>query len=260
MMITSKDNELIKSLSKLLTSPKYRREHSEFAAEGVRLCADGAQSGAEISWFIYTARAAEKYAAEFALLHSCCQKSCEISESLLKKIADTKSPQGFICVFKMNSSCFQVKKQERYLALESIQDPSNMGTILRSAEAFGISGVIVSGDCCDIYSPKVVRGSMGAVFRLPIIQEENFSEYIRDLTAKRIFTYASTPRNADDIETIDFSNGGVLLIGNEGNGLKEETINACYQRICIRMNGRAESLNASAAAAVLLYRLCVDKD
>jgi len=100
---------------------------------------------------------------------------------------------------------------------------------------------------------------MGAVFRLPIIQEENFSEYIRDLTAKRIFTYASTPRNADDIETIDFSNGGVLLIGNEGNGLKEETINACYQRICIRMNGRAESLNASAAAAVLLYRLCVDK-
>jgi len=109
-MITSKDNELIKSLSKLLTSPKYRREHSEFAAEGVRLCADGAQSGAEISWFIYTARAAEKYAAEFALLHSCCQKSCEISESLLKKIADTKSPQGFICVFKMNSSCFQVKK------------------------------------------------------------------------------------------------------------------------------------------------------
>ena len=128
-----------------------------------------------------------------------------------------------------------------------------MGTILRTAEAFGVDGVIVSKDCCDIYSPKVVRGSMGAVFRVNVVTAEEFTEYIQQLTESGINTYASTPRNAENIRNIDFSQGGVMLIGNEGNGLREDTINACSKRVRINMRGRAESLNAAAAAAVLLY-------
>ena len=153
------------------------------------------------------------------------------------------------------SLSYKINKKERYIALENIQDPSNMGTILRTAEAFGVHGVILSKDCCDIYSPKVVRGSMGAVFRITTVIAENFTEYIRQLTRNGINTYASTPHEAENIEHIDFSNGGVMLIGNEGNGLKEETIQVCLKRVKIPMTGRAESLNASAAAAILMYKL-----
>ena len=129
-----------------------------------------------------------------------------------------------------------------------------MGTILRTAEALGINGIILSKDCCDIYSPKVVRGSMGAVFRLPVMIAEDFTEYISSLAKADIMIYASTPRNAENIESVDFSKGGVMLIGNEGNGLKEDTIKASSKRVKISMRGRAESLNAAAAAAILLYR------
>ena len=162
-----------------------------------------------------------------------------------------------LCVFKTLDKKFLSYKIEigrHYAGLENIQDPSNMGTILRTAEALGIDGVILSKDCCDIYSPKVVRGSMGAVFRLPVIIAEDFTEYISKLAKSNIMIYASTPRNAEDIESVDFSKGGVMLIGNEGNGLKDETIKACSKRVKINMKGRAESLNAAAAAAILLYR------
>ena len=128
-----------------------------------------------------------------------------------------------------------------------------MTVVPYARKAFGVDGVIVSKDCCDIYSPKVVRGSMGAVFRVNVVTAEEFTEYIQQLTESGINTYASTPRNAENIRNIDFSQGGVMLIGNEGNGLKDDTINACSKRVRINMSGRAESLNAAAAAAVLLY-------
>ncbi len=257
-MITSKDNEIIKRVSKLISGAKFRRENGCFVAEGVRLCTDGADSGAEMLSFLYIAKAEQKYPAEFSRLNQAAQQTYEISEALFKKISDTTAPQGFMCVFKTldkQSVSFTIKEQGRYTALENIQDPSNMGTILRTAEALGTDGIILSSDCCDIYSPKVVRGSMGAVFRVPVVIVEDFTAYIAQLTAKDIKTYASTPHEAKNIKQVDFSDGGVMLIGNEGNGLKPETIDACFERIKIPMNGRAESLNASAAAAILMYQL-----
>lgn len=257
-MITSKDNELIKEASKLISSSKYRKEKGCFAAEGVRLCCDGAISGARIIVFLYTDRAKRKYEKEFILISAASEKSCEISEKLLMKIADTGSPQGFVCLFEMldkKSQSYKIVSQRRYAALENIQDPSNLGTILRTAEALGTDGIILSDDCCDIYSPKVVRGSMGAVFRLPVMIVENFTEYIARLTSQGIMTYASTPHKAKNINDIDFSDGGVMLIGNEGNGLRSETIAVCRESVRIEMKGRAESLNAASAAAILMYKL-----
>ena len=255
-MITSKDNEIIKHISKLLSSARYRRETGTFAAEGVRLCTDGAESGATDKAFLYTARAAEKYSENFEKIRQAAEAEYELSDALFKKISDTTAPQGFMCIFKTLDKMKilnKIDKKGKYAALENIQDPSNMGTILRTAEALGTSGIILSSDCCDIYSPKVVRGSMGAVFRIPVIIVENFTEYISGLTESGMMTYASTPHQAENINSVNFSGGSVVLIGNEGNGLKEETINACYKRIKIPMNGRAESLNAAAAAAILLY-------
>ena len=218
-MITSKDNEMIKHVSKLLSSSSYRREQECFVAEGARLCMDGVLSGAVAEVFLYTKNGMEKYPKEFEKIFAVAKKNFEISESVLKKISDTNSPQGLLCVFKAldkKSLSYKIEIGRHYVALENIQDPSNMGTVLRTAEALGIDGVILSKNCCDIYSPKVARGSMGAIFRLPVIIAENFTEYISELSKSGIMTYASTPRNAEDIENIDFSKGGVMLIGNEG--------------------------------------------
>ncbi len=257
-MITSKDNELVKEVARLMTSPKSRRELGCFAAEGVRLCVDGAVSGAVIRSFFYTEDAMEKYPREFETIREVSPKSFAVSGKVFGKMADTTTPQGFLCVFEKldkNGNLFKIVRKGRYAALENIQDPSNLGTILRSAEALGIDGMILSEDCCDIYSPKVVRGSMGAVFRVPVQIVKDLTAYIAGLTQQGILTYASTPHEADDINDIDFSEGGIMLIGNEGNGLRPETIRACSRSVRIAMRGRAESLNASAAAAILLYRL-----
>lgn len=257
-MITSRDNELIKKTVKLMSSSKYRRESGRFVAEGVRLCRDGSDSGAEIEIFFSTPQAMEKYPKDYEKIRQKAEKTYEIGEKLLKQISDTATPQGFMCIFKTldkNTLSYKISSQGHYIALENIQDPSNMGTVLRTAEALGIDGVILSSDCCDIYTPKVVRGSMGAVFRIPVIISKDFTQYISYITENGVRTYASTPHEAENINDIDFSGGGVILIGNEGNGLKKETINVCLKKVKIPMKGRAESLNAAAAAAILIWKL-----
>lgn len=255
-MITSKENESIKKIVKLMSSAKYRTEQQQFIAEGVRLCRDAAESSADIKNFLYTHEAKEKYPKDFELIAAQSQKTEELSPVLFRKITDTKNPQGFLCVIKSKENTELIlKKEKKYIALENIQDPSNMGTILRTAEALGVDGILLSSDCCDIYSPKVVRGSMGAVFRIHFLISENFTEDIRNLTNQNFRTFASTPRNAENIQNMDFSQGAVILIGNEANGLKAQTIEACSQKVKITMLGRAESLNASAAAAILIYEL-----
>ena len=257
-MITSKDNELVKDCAKLISSAKYRREKGLFAAEGARLCTDGVISGSAPAVFLYTASARDKYKEEFSLINGAAERSEEISEGLFVKISDTSAPQGFLCIFHTldkTDNSYKINKQGRYAALENIQDPSNIGTILRTAEALGADGVILSRDCCDIYSPKVVRGSMGAVFRLPVMIAEDMTAYISDLTARGFNTYASTPHEAEDISALSFEDGGIMLIGNEGSGLRPETIAACGKSVRINMRGRAESLNAAAAAAILLFKL-----
>lgn len=136
-MITSKDNDIIKQVSKLLSSAKSRRETGCFVSEGARLCCDGAISGAKISAFLYTSAAKDRYVHEFQQISACADKSYEVSDKLFAKISDTKTPQGFLCVFKTldkRDGTFKILNQGRYAALENIQDPSNMGTILRTAE------------------------------------------------------------------------------------------------------------------------------
>ncbi len=257
MMITAKDNDTVKHIAKLAKSASYRSSCGEFFAEGARLCKDGVISGAIPKTFMYTADARDKYREEFRLIAQASERVCEVSKDVFAKMSDTKSPQGFLCVFNMldkQKNLGRINNRGTYLGCERIQDPSNLGTILRTAEAVGADGVILSDDCCDVYSPKTVRGSMGAVFRLPISIPDNFVQYIRELSHNGINTFASTPRNASDVTKIDVSRG-VMLIGNEGSGLSDEAIEACTLRVMIPMKGRAESLNASAAAAILLWEM-----
>ena len=256
-MITSKDNETVKHAAKLVKSASYRRECGQFAAEGVRICRDGVRSGFSPELFLYTSAAVEKHPEDYAEIADSSRKVCEVSREVFSKICDTKSPQVFFCVYNMldkQKFPYRINKRGNYLALERIQDPSNLGTILRTAEALGIEGAVLSEDCCDFYSPKVVRGSMGAVFRMPLLVTDSFVGYISGLTESGVDTYASVPVMAEDITKISF-NGGVMLIGNEGNGLSDAAVSACSKKITIPMRGRAESLNAAAAAAVLMWEM-----
>lgn len=255
--LTSKDNPQIKSAVKLKKSAKYRKQTGLFIAEGVRVCMDAYLSGAIIESFFVTGSAVKKSREEFEKLDRYAANSYLVSDALFAQISDTQTPQGFLCVIKRldKSAEFDtIKNGGKFLALENLQDPNNLGTILRSAEAFGVSGVILSSDCCDIYNPKVVRGSMGAVFRLNIIETESLTEYFA--ANPQLNTYAAVvDGNAEKVTDIVFEEPCAVVIGNEGNGIRVETADACVKKITIPMNGKAESLNASVAAAVLIWEM-----
>ena len=256
-MISSKENPRVKQLSKLQKSARFRRQSGLFIAEGLRICRDAMKSGAEIQTLYVTERATEKYPGQFGELQSCAGETILLSPSVFASVSDTQTPQGFLCTIKTLDKTIQfdtIKNNGKFLALENVQDPNNLGTVLRSAEAFGISGVILSADCCDIYNPKVVRGSMGAVFRVPFHICEGIPAFLSQYNG--LCSYAAVvDRDAEKISEISFREPCVTVIGNEGNGLTKETSAACDHRVTIPMKGKAESLNASAAATVIIWEM-----
>ena len=230
-IITSKENPAVKHAARLLKSAKFRRQEEAFLAEGVRLCRDAAYSGVRILRMFYTEEALERYPKDVELLREKAERAFLLSQQLAGGLSATAG-------------------------LEDIQDPSNLGTVLRTAEALGIGGVILTRGCCDIYSPKVLRGSMGAVFRLPMALVETMPPAVNAMEQKGFVTMAAVPdREAEPITQVRFSSPSIVLVGNEGNGLKPETIRACQRRVTIPMLGRAESLNASVAASLLMWEM-----
>ena len=220
-------------------------------AEGVRLCRDAAYSGVRILRMFYTEEALERY----PKMWSCCGKSGKsflLSQQLAGGLSATVTPQGIFCVCAMLDKTDCLDKMDasgHLLGLEDIQDPSNLGTILRTAEALGVGGVILTKGCCDIYSPKVLRGSMGAVFRLPLMMADAMEQAVKELKQKGFVTLAAVPNRGSGEHYPDrFTLPTAVLVGNEGNGLKPETVSVCHRRVTIPMLGRAESLNALIAA------------
>ncbi|MBO7520069.1 MAG: RNA methyltransferase, partial [Clostridia bacterium] len=182
------------------------------------------------------------------------KKGVSVSDDLFKKISDTVSPQGIIAVAKMPEPLKTLDSRGRYIALENIADPSNIGAVARTAEALGACGLIISGDSCDVFSPKALRASMGTLLRMPLY----FCEDITDCLSKNSLRgFACIPRDTADLKMggFNFADGDVVIIGNEANGLSEKTVQGAYKTVTISMRGRAESLNAASAAAIALWEL-----
>ncbi len=258
--ITSRENKIIKSAMKVSSSSKERKEKKLFFIEGLRLSLDALQSNIYIEKFFYTKKAKEKWQESIALLKDSACQSYIIDEGISSYLSDTKTPQGVFCICRVLDKQFDLDKignRRLIIALENIQDPSNMGSIIRTAEALGINALMLSNDCCDIYSPKVLRGSMGGVFRMDFFKVDSFKDAICKLNHMGIKTYASVPSDsAEKITKISFSSSPSLVaIGNEGNGLRKETMDVCSQKITIPMLGRAESLNASVAASIIMWEM-----
>lgn len=165
MRITSRDNRYVKEVRRLLADAKYRRESGRFAIEGVRLCRDAVRSGVKVEVFLYTPKAARQYAEALEEMGTACGGGMEIAEELSDYMADTAAPQGVygICrVLDNRPACDTMKTTGRLLGLEDIQDPANLGAVIRTAEALGLEGLLLSTGCCDPYNPKVLRASMAA--------------------------------------------------------------------------------------------------
>ena len=182
-----------------------------------------------------------------------------VSDSIFETLSDTKTPQGILAIVKrlnytMND-LMQVKNQKapHLVVLDNLQDPGNLGTIFRTAEAAGVTGILLSKDCVDVYNPKVIRSTMGAVFRMPFLYVEDLPEKIKELQKKSIKTYAAHLRGENAYDEEDYTTGCAFLIGNEGNGLRDEVADCADCLIRIPMEGEAESLNAAVAAAVLMF-------
>ncbi len=260
MEITSRENRWIKEYRKLSADAKHRRESRQFVLEGARLCGDAAQSDVVIKAVLFTSRAAQQYAETVAAVCAVAAQVFEIGEALASYLSDTESPQGIFCIATLPERASlvpeQLLPQGRYAALECVQDPANLGTIIRAAEAFGFEGLILSGGCCDPYSPKVLRGSMGGVFRLPLFFVPSLGPLLADLNGLGFTTAACiVGEDAVAIQQASLGAGTVCVIGNEGNGLLPQTQAACTARITIPMMGRAESLNASVAAGIVFWEM-----
>lgn len=246
--ITSRANPLLARVRKLNSRRSFRREEGAFAAEGPKLLEEALRWGGELEAVICAPGAAlPELPARVRV--------AEVGDSLLASIADTQSPQGivFICRGKALSVPDRLTGG-RYLLLDGVQDPGNVGTIWRTADAFGADGLILCNGCADPWNPKTVRATMGAVFRLPAY-ECGLEAAAQRLAAAGLPLYAAALRDdTADIREMELGRCAVA-IGSEGRGVSQRTLELCERTVKIPMSPRCESLNAAAAAAVVLWEM-----
>ena len=184
-----------------------------------------------------------------------------IHDSVFNKVAYTSTPQGVLAIVEKPN--YQVKNiiknpNSTLLVLENIQDPGNLGTMIRTAEGAGFTGIILSDDCVDILNPKVIRSTMGAIYRMPYAyarDEDGFHEILKEVKNNNITIFAAHLEGAKFYDKVEYQEKCAILIGNESNGLKEETAKIADGLIKIPMKGKVESLNAAVAAAVIMYEV-----
>lgn len=254
-MITNKQ---IKELVTWNRKSKARKEDGVFLVEGTKMFLE-----APINRIRKIFVSESFFATETSKTTECLEKMNTIGyetvpEDTFKKISDTKTPQGILCVMdRMEYTLDDLLKKEKptLMVLEDLQDPGNLGTIMRTGEGAGIDGVILSKGCVDIYNPKTIRSTMGSLYRVPFLFTEDLHETILALKHKGISFYAAHLKGARLYDEVDYTRAGGIgfLIGNEGNGLKEETADLADSYIRIPMEGKVESLNAAIAASVLMY-------
>lgn len=253
MELTSRKNETVRRFRELVRDKKLRGELDTFVVEGDHLCGEALSAGLEIRCALVTRRAQERYPASCEGLASAAGELSVISEELAEYISDTKSPQGLFAEVAIRPQQ-PAMSEGRLVILDGVQDPGNVGTIIRTAEALGLGGVLMSEDCADVYSPKTLRASMGSVLRLPCkrcdlvqaissLKEEGYSVYgaMLDETAQRL-------------GEISFPERAAVVIGSEGGGISAQVREVCSGGLYIPITG-AESLNAAAAAAMILWEL-----
>lgn len=268
-MITSTSNAQVKELVRLMKKSKARQEAGVFLVEGPRMAGEVPP---ERIVKLYVSEGFErKHRTEGGFLYSGKDgleaRTEVLSDPVFAHVSDTKTPQGVLAVVKRHEYTMEeilgtAPKQENaqarvphVMVLDNLQDPGNLGTIFRTAEAAGVTGILLSRDCVDIYNPKVIRSTMGAALRVPFLYVEDLVSAVGMLKNSGIRVYAAHLEGKNFYDQENYSGGSAFLIGNEGNGLREEVADCADCRIKIPMEGKAESLNAAVAAAVLMFEV-----
>ncbi|WP_422486993.1 TrmH family RNA methyltransferase [Gudongella sp. DL1XJH-153] len=251
--ITSSNNPLIKEI-KSLERRKNRWDGSKFIIEGIKLIEEALESKASLLRIILTDSL--KNTEQGEMLYNRIKNLNEIvylPQTLFDTISNVENSQGIIGIVAFNPLGLELLPSDGLiLYLDGLQDPGNMGTIIRSADAFGIRGIVIGNKCVDPYNPKVVRATMGSIFRVSLYFEKNHAGYFEDIFRERRII-ATSLKDATSLNDLKFSCKDVIVVGNEGNGVSFDIIERSDVRVIIPMKGDAESLNAGVAASILMY-------
>lgn len=252
-MITSTSNQQVKRLLQLQSKSKSRNEEKVFVVEGVRMYMEVPEKDVEkvyISESLYNRKKLDLKLERFEY---------EIlSDAVFKHVSDTKTPQGILCVLRQKKYDIKTllqKENPHFVVLDNLQDPGNLGTIIRTAEAAGVDAVFMSRDTVDIYNPKTIRSTMGSIYRMPFIYVEDLCELLEEFRKKEIYSYAAHLNGKQSYDKEDYQKGTAILIGNEGNGLRDIVTEKADVLVQIPMYGQVESLNAAIAASVLMFEV-----
>lgn len=256
-VISSINNNQIKALSKLLKSCKARRDESTFVIEGLKLFQEAKKFGEIIKVFVSESFFSEMdYDLQSALRE---EKVLILKDRVFNQVSDTKTPQGIMAtvampVYTLNE--LLKDKNPNLLILEDLRDPGNLGTMIRTAEAAGVGGIVLNSSSVDIFNPKVIRSTMGSIFRVPFHITDDLYEMIQSLKNKNISVYATSLEGKPYDEIGDkFKKGTAIIIGNESKGISENTMKNADTLLNIPMEGEIESLNAAMAAGILIYEI-----
>lgn len=258
-IITSKDNEIIKNIRKL-KEKKYRDLNNEYIVEGIKMIREAISEKAVIKLIVVCEENVNNGAIDKKLLYEIAKYECiYVNKKIFSLISDVQNPQGILAVIEKNNSEENIDyKQDVIVVLDGIQDPGNLGTILRTIDSVGLNQVIVSKETADAYNPKVVRSTMGAIFRVNIIESDNLLDTLKNMKKHKYKVMATSLETQNSIYDVDY-NKKVIVIGNEANGVSQDILNYADEKIKIPMLGKTESLNASVATAVILYEYVRNK-
>ena len=256
-VIQSKDNMLIKETKKL-KEKRFRVERNQFLVEGFRFVEEALKSTFQVPYIFLSEEALERWQSfQLNEMLQSASKLYIVKEAILKLLSSTETPQGVIAVVNQNNMHLAVK-EGFYVLVDKLQDPGNMGTIIRSAHAAGAAGVITTKGTVDIYNEKTLRSTMGSIFNIPIIEDKDLS-IIASLKNSGFKLIVSSLEDSKNFYEVDLTDNVIIAVGNEGSGISEEIYKLGDMKVKIPMPGNAESLNAGAAASIMMFEIVRQK-
>ncbi|MBR3811516.1 MAG: RNA methyltransferase [Agathobacter sp.] len=259
-MITSTSNQQMKQISLLLKKSKERKNTKSFVVEGPRMVAEAPAGSLKA---VYVSESFENDVENKVLLSELKSKCAQanalyetVADSVFKSVSDTQTPQGVLAVVAMPEYSLEdvlAKEKTHLLILESIQDPGNLGTMVRTGEGAGVTGIIMNKTTVDLFNPKTIRSTMGSIYRVPFLVTEDLPALMKTLQEKGVSLYAAHLKGEHSYDEEDYTKACGFLIGNVGNGLSDEIADLADIYIKIPMEGQVESLNAAISATLLMY-------
>ena len=252
-VISSKDNELVKHIKKL-KDKKYRDESNEYIVEGVKLIEEAVNENVKIKKIIICEDTTRTYEIPTNVMLEIAKYECiYVTDKIFASITQVTNPQGIMAIVEKNSLNQEIDfSQDIIVVLDDVQDPGNLGTILRTVDSIGLNQIIVSKETADAFNPKVVRSTMGAIFRIKIIESEDLKQTIKEIKKHHFKLMVTSLQTENSIYDIEF-NKKIIVIGNESNGVSKDIQDMADEKAKIPMLGKTESLNASVAAGIVMY-------